>query len=167
MKKLALLTAAVFALAAAAKAATVETMSAELEKAGFNVQTGGHQQQPPKPGVPPPVHPPPGPRQPPFTRQPPPAPPVPVLPCSGYSLEAGAATLVTWLAAAQKMRGLGLVVRDARINIVLGGWRGGLSCHAVRARARIHKQDSRLAESAAALGLFARCSIADCSIQMH
>ncbi len=96
-----------------------------------------------------------------------PAPPVPVLPCSGYSLEAGAATLVTWLAAAQKMRGLGLVVRDARINIVLGGWRGGLSCHAVRARARIHKQDSRLAESAAALGLFARCSIADCSIQMH
>ncbi|KAI7840212.1 hypothetical protein COHA_005994 [Chlorella ohadii] len=38
----------------------------------------------------------------------------------GYSLEAGAATLVTWLAAAQKMRGLGLVVRDARINIVLG-----------------------------------------------
>lgn len=40
--------------------------------------------------------------------------------CSGYSLEAGAAALVTWLAAAQKMRGLGLVVRDARVNIVLG-----------------------------------------------
>lgn len=45
--------------------------------------------------------------------------------CSGYSLEAGAAALVTWLAAAQKMRGLGLVVRDARVNIVLGTLRCG------------------------------------------
>lgn len=55
MKRLTLITAAVFAAAGAAKAATVETMSAELEKAGFTVSVGSHQ-QPPKPGVPQPVY---------------------------------------------------------------------------------------------------------------
>lgn len=55
MKKLALMTAAVFAATGAVKAATVETLSAELEKAGFTVATGGHQPAP-KPGLPQPVH---------------------------------------------------------------------------------------------------------------
>ena len=55
MKKLALIMAAAFAAVGAARAATVETMSAELEKAGISVTVGTHQ-QPPKPGVPHPVN---------------------------------------------------------------------------------------------------------------
>lgn len=61
----------------------------------------------------------------------PPRLPMPIR-CSGCSLEAGAAALVTWLAAARKMRGLGLVVRDARVNIVLGAL--GVAC----ARCALH-----------------------------
>lgn len=55
MKKLALVMAAAFAAVGAARAATVETMSAELERAGISVTVGTHQ-QPPKPGVPHPVN---------------------------------------------------------------------------------------------------------------
>lgn len=54
MKKLTLLMAAVFAAAGAARAATTETLAAELQKAGISVTVGTHQQ--PLPGVPQPVY---------------------------------------------------------------------------------------------------------------
>ncbi|MCM2266337.1 MAG: hypothetical protein NDI60_01030 [Elusimicrobiales bacterium] len=59
MKKITLALAAVLAAAGAARAATPDTMAADLEKAGFTVGTDTHGQQPPKP-VPQPAHPQPG-----------------------------------------------------------------------------------------------------------
>lgn len=55
MKTFGLFTAALIAASGAARAAAIESMSAELEKAGISVSAGAHQ-QPPKPGLPAPVH---------------------------------------------------------------------------------------------------------------